>query len=84
MLRKSQAQDALHEQVNMLSNTSGYGKLAKSKTFQEAVIQMSKNIESKNTYRDGDQPHMRVIFKYNGKKYRIDMQSHGNKPNLIE
>ena len=36
MLRKSQAQDALHEQVNMLSNTSGYGKIAKSKTFQEA------------------------------------------------
>ena len=36
MLRKSQAQDALHEQVNMLSNTSGYGKTTKSKTFQEA------------------------------------------------
>jgi hypothetical protein len=46
----------------MLSNTSGYGKMAKSKTFQEAVIQMSKNIESKNTYRDGDQPHIRVAF----------------------
>ena len=43
-----------------------------------------KNIESKNSYREGDQPHMRVIFKYNGKKYRIDMQSHVNKPNLIE
>jgi hypothetical protein len=68
----------------MLSNKSGYGKTTKSKTFQEAVIQMSKNIESKNTYGEGDQPHMRVIFKYNGKKYRIDMQSHGNKPNLIE
>ena len=73
MLRKSQAQDALHEQVNMLSNTSGYGKIAKSKTFQEAAIQMSKNIESKNTYGEGDQPQMRVAFEYQEKRYRIDI-----------
>ena len=68
----------------MLSNTLGYGKMAKSKTFQEAVIQMSKNIQTKTTTGTCDQKQMRVIFKYNGKKYRIDMQSHGNKPNLIE
>ena len=77
-VRKSQAQDALREQVNMLSNTSGYGKMAKSKTFQEAVMKMSKNIESKNTYGEGDQPQMRVFFKYNGKKYRIDMFNKGD------
>lgn len=58
--------------------------MTKSKAFQDAVIQMSKNIENKNTYGEGDQPQMRVIFKYNGQNYRIDMQSHGNKPNLIE
>jgi len=83
-VRKSQAQDALREQVDILSNIQGYGKMTKSKAFQDAVIQMSKNIENKNTYGEGDQPQMRVIFKYNGQNYRIDMQSHGNKPNLIE
>ena len=83
-VRKSQAQDALREQVDILSNIQGYGKMTKSEAFQDAVIQMSKNIENKNTYGEGDQPQMRVIFKYNGQNYRIDMQSHGNKPNLIE
>ena len=83
-VRKSQAQDALREQVDILSNIQGYGKMTKSKAFQDAVMQMSKNIENKNTYGEGDQPQMRVIFKYNGQNYRIDMQSHGNKPNLIE
>jgi len=75
---KQEAQDALHEQVNMLSNTSGYGKMAKSKTFQEAVIQMSKNIQTKTTTGTCDQKQMRVWFNYNGQNYRIDMFNKGD------
>ena len=33
---KQEAQDALHEQVDILSNTHGYGKTTKSKAFQDA------------------------------------------------
>ena len=80
---KQEAQDALHEQVNMLSNTSGYGKMAKSKTFQEAVMKMSKNIQTKTTTGTCDQPQMRVPFIYNGQQYRIDIRNNGNKPNLL-
>ena len=57
--------------------------MAKSKTFQEAVMKMSKNIESKNTYGEGDQPQMSVPFIYNGQQYRIDIRNNGNKPNLL-
>ena len=77
-VRKSQAQDALHEQVNMLSNTLGYGKMAKSKTFQEAVIKMCKNIQTKITTGTCDQKQMRVWFNYNGQNYRIDMFNKGD------
>ena len=75
---KQEAQDALHEQVNMLSNTLGYGKMAKSKTFQEAVIKMCKNIQTKITTGTCDQKQMRVWFNYNGQNYRIDMFNKGD------
>ena len=78
MLRKSQAQEALHEQVDILSNIQGYGKMAKSKTFQEAVMKMSKNIQSKTTTGTCDQKQMRVLFNYNGQNYRIDIFNKGD------
>ena len=78
MLRKSQAQDALREQVDILSNIQGYGKMTKSKAFQDAVIQMSKNIQTKTTTGTCDQKQMRVWFNYNGQNYRIDMFNKGD------
>lgn len=56
--------------------------MAKSKTFQEAVMKMSKNIQTKTTTGACDQKHMRVWFNYNGQNYRIDMFNKGD--NLLE
>ncbi|MEL3907632.1 MAG: hypothetical protein P1P64_01300 [Treponemataceae bacterium] len=52
--------------------------MAKSKAFREAVMKMSKNIQTKTTTGTCDQKQMRVWFNYNGQNYRIDMFNKGD------
>ena len=74
---KGQVLEALTEQVTILSISDEYGKMATSKEFQAAVMEMSKNIQTKNTIYVGDQPHMSVSFTYNKQEYRIVILSIG-------
>ena len=71
-------QEAQELCANRLTYYQIYGKMVKSKTFQEAVMKMSKNIQTKTTTGTCDQKQMRVWFNYNGQNYRIDMFNKGD------